>query len=175
MKPDINAGPNTGRKDVNVLPINCGITNTTLVHLSWRPHKLNRPNMKSLPPLGRLFAFAVFLPAMVAGSNQLLFDLIRSYPGLRVWLYPWMTISTAVLSWCVGRYLQPAWLCWIVFGWSLALLDLLTVAACIDHRIDEHFGFVLVSVQISLVVLWAILGPIGWQWRLPVLWLRCPS
>jgi hypothetical protein len=58
--------------------------------------------MQSLPSIGRLSIFAVVIPAAVAISNQLLFQLC-SLEDLRVWLYPWMAISTAVLSWCTGR------------------------------------------------------------------------
>jgi hypothetical protein len=122
----------------------------------------------TLPSSRRLLAFAVLLPVAVAGTNQLFFDLISTHHALRSWLYPWMALSTAVLSWCAGRYLQPAWLRWIVFAWCLALLDFLTIAACLDRRIDYQFGYVLVSAQISLLVFWAILGPGVWQTRLPV-------
>jgi hypothetical protein len=115
-----------------------------------------------------LFAFAVLLPSAVALSNQLLFECIPRFPVLRGWLYPCMALTTALLSWCVGRYLQPAWLRFIVFAWSLALLDFLTIAASLERRIEYELGYVLVSAQISLLVLWAILGPGAWQTRLPV-------
>jgi hypothetical protein len=78
-----------------------------------------------------------------------------------------MAFSTAVLSWCSGRYLPSALLRWIVFAWCLVLLDLLTLAATQDNRIPDHFGYLLVSSQISLLVIWAVLGSVSWQWRLP--------
>jgi hypothetical protein len=78
-----------------------------------------------------------------------------------------MAFSTAVLSWCSGRYLPNAWLRWIVFAWCLVLLDLLTLAATQDGRIPDHFGYLLLSSQISLLVIWAVLGAASWQWRLP--------
>lgn len=76
-------------------------------------------------------------------------------------------MSTALLSWCVGRYLQPSWLRWVVFTWCLILLDILTFAACLSGPLPFHLAYVLVSAQISLLILWAILSPVGWQWRLP--------
>jgi hypothetical protein len=116
----------------------------------------------------QLLLLAVLLPAAVAITNQLLFSAISN----RVWpqslLYPWMAFSTAVLSWCVGRYLNPPWFRWLVFGWCLALLDILTIAACLSGPIPGHVGYVLVSAQITLVAAWTILGPWAWQWRLPV-------
>jgi hypothetical protein len=113
-----------------------------------------------------LSIFAVVIPAAVAISNQLLFQLC-SLEDLRVWLYPWMAISTAVLSWCTGRYLSPAWLRWAVFVWCLVLLDCLTIAACLSGPLPFHFAYVLVQSQISLLALWAVLSTLGWQWRLP--------
>jgi hypothetical protein len=114
----------------------------------------------------RLLVFAVLLPAAVAGTNQLLFELVSSDHDLRVWLYPWMALTTAVLSWSIGRYLSPAWLRCLVFAWCLALLDLLTITACLTY-VPRHLGYALVSAQTSLIVLWAILAKANWQWRLP--------
>jgi hypothetical protein len=104
---------------------------------------------------------------MVAGSNHLLFELTESFEQLRVALYPWMAITTAILGWCVGRYLSPVWLRWIVLAWCLVLLDCLTILASFEHGLEQEFGYVLVSSQIGLLVLWAILGPPPWQSRLP--------
>lgn len=120
-----------------------------------------------LASLIRLLIFAVLLPAIVAGTNQWIFNAIPFSPWLQPWLYPWMAASTAVISWCSGRYLSPAWLGWIIFGWCLVLLDLLTFIACIDGRLEDQYGYVLISAQIALLVLWAILGPGAWQLRLP--------
>jgi hypothetical protein len=125
------------------------------------------PPVQTLPSIGRLFVFAVLLPAFVAVTNQLLFELSPSYRGLRIWLYPWMVTSTAVLSWCTGRYLSPAWLRWVVFAWSIALVDILTIAACMGWRVEQHFGYALVSAQVGALVMWGLLANIGWQWRLP--------
>ena len=120
----------------------------------------------AFPSLGRLLVFAVLLPAAVAASNQALLKLAAPY-YLQSFFYPWLALSTAVLSWCAGCYLRPAWLGWLVFAWGCALLDILTIAVCLGGAIDDHFAFVLVSAQISLVVLWAILETSNWQWRLP--------
>jgi hypothetical protein len=120
-----------------------------------------------LPSRNRLILFAVLLPAAVAGSNQWL---LTWAPGewLRLLFYPWMAASTAVLSWCAGKYLSPAWLRWLIFGWCLLLLDCLTIAACVGGDVERHFAYVMVLAQISLIVLWAILATAKWQWRLPV-------
>jgi hypothetical protein len=121
----------------------------------------------TLPSRGRLLIFAVLIPAAVAASNQFLLASSSSFHMLRFLVYPWMVLSTGVLSWCAGRYLWPAWLGCIVFAWCLALLDLLTITACMSFTVDMHLGYVLVSAQVSLVTVWAILANASWQWRLP--------
>ena len=124
--------------------------------------------MQPLPSRGQLFFFAVLLPALVAGSNQLLFEIVPTFPGLRIALYPWMAFSIAVLSWSAGGYLSPAWLRWGVFAWCLILLDMLTISACLTHRTEMHFGHMMVAAQISLIVLWTVLARGNWQWRMPL-------
>ena len=144
---------------------------TSMVH---QEHNDTQSTGLGLPPPRRLFGFAVLLPAAMAISNQLLLNL-ASGPWLRNWLYPWMAFTVAVLSWCVGRYLSPAWLRWLVFVWCLALLDALTIPACLSGPIEEHFAYVMVSAQISLITLWAVLSRVGWQWRLPGLLIGVPA
>ena len=109
--------------------------------------------------------FAVLVPAAVAGSNQFAFSLIATHYKLQVWFFPWMALTTALLGWCAGYYLHPQWLRWTVFAWCLVLLDLLTIAAFSGGSGD--FAFMLVSAQLSLIVLWTILADVNWQWRLP--------
>src|SRR5688500_10923131 len=108
---------------------------------------VSNPAEPSLSSPRRLLVFAGLIPAAVAASNQLFFQLALFQDALRGWLYPWIAFTTAVLSWCTGRYLQPAWLGWLVFGWCLALLDLLTIGACVGGPVPADFAFVLVSSQ----------------------------
>jgi hypothetical protein len=123
--------------------------------------------MRTLPATGRLITFAVLVPAFVAISNQVLLARLKGIHDLRFWLYAWFAATAAVLSWCTGRYLSPTWLRWLVFAWCLAMLDVLTFLTCMDDHVERQFGYVLVSAQIALLVLWAILGPGAWQIRLP--------
>jgi hypothetical protein len=128
-----------------------------------------------LPSRARLLLFVLLLPATVAGTNQFILE-FASPSFLRARLYPWMALSTAVLSWTIGRYLSPAWLQWLVFAWCLSLLDLLTIAACLGGGpIQYHFAFVLVATQISLLAVWAIFGLVRWQWSLPGLLIATPA
>jgi hypothetical protein len=62
----------------------------------------------------------------------------------------------------------------ILFVWCLVLLDTLITLAGLTGRIDDQFGYVLVSAQISLLALWGVLGTRPWQWRLPVIAALAP-
>jgi hypothetical protein len=149
------------------------VQNSSLADIPRADTRLASGASRNLPAAGHLLTCAVLLPAVVAAANQLL---IAALPDdqLRRWLYPAMAASTAVLSWCAGRYLYPGWLSWVVFTWSLALLDLISVAVCLGGPIDEHFGYLMVATQLCLVVLWAILSQSKWQWRIPAVLVATP-
>lgn len=120
-----------------------------------------------LPSRRRLLLFAVLLPAAVAITNQLLFSGIANFHWPRMLLYPWMAFTTAVLSWCVGRYLQPMWLRLLVFAWCLVLLDLLTIAACLGGPVEHGVAYILIAAQAGMLVVWSVLANVNWQYRLP--------
>jgi hypothetical protein len=127
-------------------------------------HTAERVSAIAFPPVARLTEYAVGMPVVVAATNYALMFGHVSAPW--PFLFAWMAVSTAALSWCVGRYLWPAWLRWLVLAWALVLLDLLTFATCIGTSYSG-FGYALVTAQIGFLVLWAILGPERWQLRLP--------
>jgi hypothetical protein len=121
---------------------------------------------ESLPSLSRLFTFAAIVPAAVMALNT---SLVVDAPiHLRVLYYPTAAASIALLGWCSGTFLNKAGIAWIVFAWSLALLDLLTLVASRDSSIRYEFAYVLLSAEVSLLSLWAILGTGDWQSRVPV-------
>jgi hypothetical protein len=127
------------------------------------------------PSPARFVALSVLLPGVVAVTNQLLFELSPKSAVARAFLYPSMVAGTAVLSWCVGRYLQPQWFRWLVFAWSLILLDLLTFAASSSGPLRYYFGYMVLLAQISLLILWATLSTVAWQWRLPGVLVAIPA
>jgi hypothetical protein len=120
---------------------------------------------ESLPPASHLIFFAVGVPAAVVALNMPMLWAV-SGTSLATWVYPSLVLSVAVLSGCSGTYLRNSWLGWLIFAWSLTLLDLLTFVASSNVKRGSEIGYVLVSAEISLLVLWGILGPGYWQWRL---------
>jgi hypothetical protein len=120
----------------------------------------------SLPAMRVLLHFAVILPAIVVGGNLAFLKWASS--EWKSWYFPIASISVAILGWCSGTYLRKAWIGWLVFAWSLALLDFLTLLATADFEVRDEFAYVLISAEISLLILWAVLGPGQWQWRVPI-------
>jgi hypothetical protein len=121
----------------------------------------------NLPPARRLLIVAVLLPAIVAGSNYALIELLPR-DWLRTLFFPSLVLSTAVLSWCAGHYLHPAWLRCLVFAWCLVLLDLLTIDACLGGPLPQELAYVLIAAQSGILVIWSVLASVTWQRRLPV-------
>jgi hypothetical protein len=120
----------------------------------------------SLPSVPRLIAFAVIVPAAVMAVNMGI--VVHSPFHLRTFYYPTAAASIAILGWCSGTFLRKAWIGWIVFAWSLTLLNLLTFVAGRDSSIRYEFAYVLLSAEASVLCLWAILGTGYWQSRVPV-------
>lgn len=131
------------------------------------------PNL--LPSRCRLITYTILLSAAVAATNQALFYLIADHLWLRSLLYPWMALTMASLSWWLAQYLDAVWLRWLVFVWCLALLDILTIAACLNGPVPSQVGYALVSAQMGFVAVCAIMGPWAWQWRLPAIILAAAA
>jgi hypothetical protein len=126
----------------------------------------------SLPAPRNLLIFAVLLPAAVVGSNMGFLKYASA--DWKHWYYFVAAVSVAILGSCSGTYLRKAWLCWLVFGWSLVLLDFLVMLAAHSHAIQGEFLYVLVSAEVSLLALWGVLGPGRWQYRLPAVAVMTP-
>jgi hypothetical protein len=135
----------------------------------FSPARLQHDTRSSLPSFSQLLLFGLVIPAIAALSNQWLLEHLAHSSRLSYVLYPWMALSAAAVSWSAGRYLYPAFLRCAVFVWCLVLLDLLTFMASLGNTHDSQFGYMLVSAQINLLILWTILGSGGWQWRLPMM------
>jgi hypothetical protein len=72
-----------------------------------------------------------------------------------------------VLGWCAGRYLFPGWLAFLIYAWSLALLDLLTIIACMAGPLHREFAYAVLATQCCALAIWSTLADTGWQNRFP--------
>jgi hypothetical protein len=98
-------------------------------------------------------------------SNQSFLYLAR--PEIETLFPAWLGISIGLLGWCAGRFLYPAWLALLVFVWSVALLDLLTIIACMSGPQPREFAYVVMATQCGALAIWSTLAETSWQNRLP--------
>jgi hypothetical protein len=120
----------------------------------------------TLPNARTLILFAVLLPALLVVSNQSLLYL-ASRLAIETFFPVCLGVSIGLLGWCAGRFLYPAWLALLVFTWSVALLDLLTIIACMSGPQIREFAYVVMATQCGALAIWSTLADTGWQNRLP--------
>lgn len=122
----------------------------------------------------RLIGLSVLLPAVVAAANYLLtMPLTVGHPpaafvGLQVACY---VAEVGIVGALVGRGLRSPLVRWIVFGWILLLINLLTMALVMQegHDMPLHLPTAgLFAGQIGLCVVWGFLGDTHWAVRLPL-------
>jgi hypothetical protein len=124
--------------------------------------------MNSAVNFRRLFLLAVLLPAAIVLVDQ--WTISRYHVGQTslLWkliLYALFVGQVGFLGWIVGRWLPHPVLCWAVYIWGIALVDL----SCFRMVWDTPcLIYALVSAQIGMIATWTILATTPpWQWRLP--------
>src|SRR6266446_2426638 len=135
------------------------------------------PSFQSAKPsLPRIVLVGLVVPVLLCLLDRWL--LAREYDTGDSW-HRWevsyqamsvFVLQVAFLSVLCGRLIQPAWLRWTIYAWCLALTDLNAVSS-----LTEDVGQVLITSQIGLITVWAILGTSSWKIRLPVVLLLIPS
>jgi hypothetical protein len=127
--------------------------------------------------LRRLFLLAMLLPAAIFLVDQ--WTLSRydfGQPSLlrTLVLYALFVGQVGVLGWTVGRWCPHPVLCWAVYAWGIALVDVSCFRAAVDDSISwwgnplSCLIYAFASAQIGMIVTWTILTTSPpWQWRLP--------
>ena len=132
--------------------------------------------MSSGMNLRRLFLVAVLLPVAIFVVDQWTLSGYRfERPSLlgTLSLYALFVGQVGVLGWIVGHWLPHPVLCWAVYVWGIALVDLSCFRAAVDGLIFWQnslscLAYALVSAQIEMIAAWTILATTPpWQWRLP--------
>jgi len=120
----------------------------------------------------RLLLIAVALPAAIAGIDHwvLLSEYDRDWSqGTQYAIYSLLVGEVALLGLITGRLIDSTTLRWIVYIWTIALVDLLVfVAANSRSATPDPVGYALFSAQIGMLVIWSLLGGVHWACRLPV-------
>jgi hypothetical protein len=124
--------------------------------------------------LRNLLRFGVALPAGLALANHIVLHLRGPYGfawELVAPVFAFYVVQVAVIGWAVATYIQPWWLRWVIFGWTMLLVDLQLLVLSADQA-DESVRCLITAMfagQFGLVTVWGILGQERWLWRLPSL------
>ncbi len=119
---------------------------------------------------------AVLLPLAIASSNQCLYwwftETTRRDPWQVGVYFLLFVLQVGIVGFIAGRFI-PGILSWIVFSWSLFLIDLLTFCMAVSHAhgsiaLGPMLGSALVSGQVGAIVVWGILGEQRWAIRVPI-------
>jgi hypothetical protein len=137
------------------------------------PSSSETPALRERGELLRLIGLALLLPAVVAAANYLLAAPLadgRAPASLVCVQVAWYIVQVGIVGALVGRGLRSPVVRWIVFGWILLLINLLTMALALREFSDLPLHLPtagLFAGQIGLCVVWAFLGDTRWPLRLP--------
>jgi hypothetical protein len=127
--------------------------------------------------LPRLLPVALLLPAGIAGVNYAIVagQGTDGGPGPLLWgQFAWYVVQVGIVGWAVGRGISHPLLKWIVFGWILLLINLLTSAQAMNAgtnwRAEPSMApAALMAGEMGLCVVWAFFGDTRWTWRWPAM------
>ena len=119
--------------------------------------------------LCRVFLLAGLLPIALFLVDK--WAIGTAAQGGTTWVMPYMLLvgQVALVAWTVGRWLPHPVLCWAVYLWVLALIDLWALTLAYPSGLWGVCDYGLISAQVGLIAVWAILGMGPWQWRLPAI------
>lgn len=122
----------------------------------------------------RLLLVGVAMPAGLALANRLILHqgTIGYFDGmLVVALFAFYVLQIGGVSWAVATYIQPWPLRWIIYAWTMLLIDL-QLAFLIQSVYSDAVPCLSSGIfagQLSLFVVWGILARGPLVWRLPAL------
>jgi len=113
-------------------------------------------------PLIRLLLIGAVAPAVFALCDQWLVQRTMAFSrdSDAAGLMAALVVQTGVLGILCGRLVEPAWLRWFIYGWSLVLMDLNVLWLS-----DSWQASPLLAGQVGLVTVWAVLGTTHWPLR----------
>lgn len=125
----------------------------------------------------RLVAITVLLPSCIAAVNYALLASnvnIRD-SGVTLWAqFAWYVLQVGIVGFVVGHGIGRPLIKWLLFGWILLLINLLTAAqtmnATLGWRLQGAMApAALMAGQMGLCVVWAFFGDTRWTWRWPAM------
>ena len=116
----------------------------------------------------KLLLLTLVLPAAIVVADMKALEAARAAPRssvTRTLLYVLFVGQVALLATVAGRYIQSWVLRWTLLTWVLVLIDLWLFSLAVGST--SCLPYTLASGQVGLLVIWAVLGPTPWAWRLP--------
>jgi hypothetical protein len=131
-------------------------------------------------PLSRIFFVGAIVPsAFVSLDLWLIARMESGGAGAAALLLAAFVVQVGLLGILCGKFVEPAWLRWVIYAWGFALMDGVTLALASDSGVVFYWGDTtslpttsllttsLLSSQVGLVVVWAVLGNTRWLIRGP--------
>jgi hypothetical protein len=148
-------------------------TNPTMQALQ-APVDIATPSRSSA--IRRLLAAAVLLPAVIASVDYALLGSYNTGPATNLETFfhlAWYVVQVGIVGWVVGSVIEQSIGRWIVFGWVLLLINLLTFTLALSGPGWSPPPFLapaaLLAGQIGLCVVWAFFGDSPWLLRWPAM------
>jgi hypothetical protein len=123
-----------------------------------------------------LLLSAVLLPVAIAAADYAILDHTflswNASPNLYAALqFGWYVVQIGVLGYVVGRSISHPTLRWVVFGWILLLVTLLTFTAAMAGSDGSSClpPAALVGGQIGICIVWLFFGDTIWPLRIPLM------
>jgi len=95
-----------------------------------------------------------------------------SPPFIAIW-FAFYAGQLALVSWAVARYIEPWPLRWIIWVWTMVLIDLqLAVVTAVEHVPTQALnclGTGVLAGQLGALIVWGVLGSGPLVWRFPAL------
>ena len=117
---------------------------------------------------------AVLVPLLIAASHQWVLQWFFQTGYRAPWqitvCYGLFVLQVGIAGAIAGRFI-PGMLSWVMFGWTLLVIDLLTFCMAVSQRggwqdTGKMLACALVSGQIGAVIVWGVLGEQRWTIRI---------
>ncbi|HET6880264.1 MAG TPA: hypothetical protein VFI31_08920 [Pirellulales bacterium] len=132
--------------------------------------------MRSRIPIRRLMLVGVLLPAMIVSADSATLSAAGSShwsAGASLWTFFLFLAQASALSYASGRWLDDWRWRLLLLVWLSVLVDLLLYCVSVVSVGGDYYGrrpellvFGFYGSQISLGIIWAVLGAIEWRRRL---------